>query len=75
MIDTLSFPGVFFCPCGRLEAVFRAAMGNSPAYATKRPGDTLKTPCTPALIVRITSLLPFSVPAASPAARYSLHSA
>ena len=27
MIERLSFPGVFFCPCGRLEALFRAIMG------------------------------------------------
>ena len=74
MIDTLSFPGVFFCPLGRLEAVFRVAIDFS-VYATKRPGNALKTPCTPALTVRITSLFPFPVPAALPAARYCLHSA
>jgi len=27
MIERLLFPGFFFCPCRRLEAVFRAAMG------------------------------------------------
>lgn len=27
MVDTLPFPGIFFCLCGRLEAVLRAAMG------------------------------------------------
>ncbi len=41
MIDTLSFPGVFFCSCGRLEALFRVAMGFS-CYAAKRPGNALK---------------------------------
>ena len=41
----MSFPGIFFCPCVRLEAIFRAAM-DFPACATKRPGNALKTPCT-----------------------------
>ena len=27
MIERLSFPGIFFCPCGRLEALFRAVTG------------------------------------------------
>ena len=56
MIDTLSFPGVLFCPYGRLEVVFRAAMGIS-LPTKKHPGNALKTPCTPALIVRITAVL------------------
>ena len=30
MIDTLSFPGVFFYPCGRLEALFRVIYGIRP---------------------------------------------
>jgi len=43
MIEKLSFPGVFFFPCGRLEALFRAAMGISSCCNTKHPGNALKT--------------------------------
>ena len=66
MIDTLSFPGVLFCPCGRLEALFRAVM-DFPACATKRPGNAHKTPYTPALTICITSLPVSHVRAALPA--------
>ena len=41
MIDTLSFPGVFFFPCGCLEALIRAAMVI--CCTTKRPGNAYKT--------------------------------
>ena len=47
MIDTLSFPGVFFCPCGRLEALSRAATGISlhiPHNAPKAPLKRLTRP-------------------------------
>lgn len=42
MIDTLSFPGVFFCPCGRLEALFRALMGISLPMLHNAPETPLK---------------------------------
>ena len=74
MIDTLSFPGVFFYPCGRLEALFRVIYGIL-CLQYKSPGNALKTPYTPTLTVCITSLSVSPVPAASPAARYCLHSA
>jgi hypothetical protein len=42
MIDTMSFPGVFFCLCRRLEAVFRAAIGISLPAPQNAPEMPLK---------------------------------
>ena len=42
MIDTLSFPGVLFCPCGRLKAIFRVAMGISLPAPQNAPEMPLK---------------------------------
>ncbi|MCX4270436.1 MAG: hypothetical protein OSJ62_17550 [Lachnospiraceae bacterium] len=42
MIDTLSFPGIFFCPCGRLETLFRAVMGISLPAIQSTPEMPLK---------------------------------
>jgi len=42
MIDILSFPGVFFCPCGRLEALFPAVMGYSLPALQNAPEMPLK---------------------------------
>ena len=42
MIERLSFPGVFFCPCGRLEALFRAAIGISLPALQNAPEMPLK---------------------------------
>lgn len=75
MIDTMSFLGAFFCPCGQLKAPFRAAMGISLPVSVNRPGNALKMRSLPLLTVHITARFPFPVPAVSPAARYCLHSA
>jgi hypothetical protein len=37
---TVPFPGIFLCPCGRLEAVFRAIVNIS----LPMPANALKTP-------------------------------
>ena len=42
MIERLSFPGVFFCPCRRLEALFRALMGISLPMLHNAPETPLK---------------------------------
>jgi hypothetical protein len=40
--ETLSFPGVLFCPCERLEILFRAVMGYSLLMPQNAPEMPLK---------------------------------
>ena len=68
-------PRCLFLPLWTLKSPFPGGNGYFPVLLLKRPENALRTPFTPALTVRITSLSVSPVPAVSPAARYCLHSA
>ena len=58
MIERLLFPGAFFCSCGRLEAVFGAAMGISLPTPQNAPEMPLK--CLYKYFILISNQISFS---------------